>query len=525
MRHSLLSAGLLSLGLSFSPGLSLAQGLVANELWQAWQEAATEAGAGLSAEESREGNKLVLRDLPLDTGEDGGVVQVEVVTLTNQADGSVAVVLPETFPLVIETPASSGGAPGSGEKVVLSVSAPQLHLIVRGIHERAEFEAAAPQLQVSFERFIPARPAEEGEGHLALSLQNPMLRYSRDFAQQLRSIDAALSFDALDAAAAVSGRAEGDIVLSLLLGKSDLNFAGAFPGSLFGEEAAEGQAQHQAGDNPAAELLKILADGFSVKSSLQLGGLALKGSTPGDAGEDPVEIDFSLAGTKISLDADQTAAGFEVLANGLSLIGSGAVPDLPAEGLSVQIAEYRNAFRLGLNGLRGPQDWSSAFALRGFDVSPGMWEELDPQGAFPREPLTAAVNLAGRYAVIPELLAPEGFSQDKIPFAELSFEIRELALAGIGLNLGGEGGLSFDMADLESWDGIPAPSGRLSFMASGIYGFLDTLSSIGRISAEELQGVRAGLLMIGKAGDKPDTLRSELEFRDGGFALNGMKIR
>lgn len=525
MRSSLLSAGLLSLGLSFFPGLSLAQGLVANELWQAWQEEAHDAGAVLSAKESREGNKLVLRDLRLDTGEDGGVLQVEVVTLTNQADGSVAVVLPETFPLIIETPAAAGAAPGTGEKVVLSVAAPDLHLIVRGIHDRADFEASAPELKVSFDRFIPARPPEEGEGHLAVTLQNPALRYSRDFAQQLRSIDAALSFDALEAAAAVSGRAQGDIVLSLLLAKTEATFAGAFPPSLTADAPDRAQAAPGVTERAPADLLKILADGFRVKSLLQLGGLELKSTQPGAEGEAPVEIDFALAGTRLAFDADQTAAGFELLANGLSLSGNGGLADLPQTETALQIGEYRTAFRLGLNGLRGPQDWSAAFALRGFDVSAGMWQELDPQGAFPREPLTAAVTLEGRYAVLPELLAPEGFSFDKSPLAELSFEIRELALEGVGLQFGGEGGLRFDMADLESWGGIPAPLGKLRFMASGVYGFLDKLSALGRISAEELQGIRAALLVIGKAGDKPDTLRSELEFQDGGLVLNGMKIR
>ena len=525
MRHSLLSAGLLSLGLSLFPGLSLAQGLVANELWQAWQEAAANAGAGLSAEESREGNKLVLRDLRLDTGEDGGVLQVEVVTLTNQADGSVAVVLPDTFPLVIETPASSGAAPGSGEKVVLSVSAPQLHLIVRGIHDRAEFEAAAPELQVSFDRFIPARPVEEGEGHLALTLQNPMLRYSRDFAQQLRTIDSALSFDALEAAAAVSGRAEGDIVLSLLVGTSDISFSGAFPGSLSAPAVAEGDTTPRMTERPLSDALKILADGFRVKSALNLGSLSLKSSQPGAEGEEPKAVDLTLGKTQISLSADETAAGFDVLLGGLSLIAQGSLPDMPPEGLEVQLAEYHNAFRLGLNGLRGPQDWSSAFALRGFDVSPDLWTRLDPEAVFPREPLTAAVTLAGRYAVIPELLAPEGFAFDRLPFAELSFDIRELALAGVGLQLTGEGGLSFDMGDLESWEGLPAPRGRILFNASGVYHFLETLSTLGRISREELQAFRAGLLVIAKAGEKPDSLRSELDFREGGFLLNGMKIR
>ena len=87
MPRSSIFAGSLILAALVLPGASAAQGVMAQELWEAWQDGVATAGGTLSAQEGREGNQLVLSDLRLDFGGEAGVLQLEQLTLINQADG------------------------------------------------------------------------------------------------------------------------------------------------------------------------------------------------------------------------------------------------------------------------------------------------------------------------------------------------------------------------------------------------------------------------------------------------------
>src|SRR5690606_26260242 len=136
-------AGSLVVMTALSP-MAWAQGVTAQELWGAWQDGVAVSGGTLSASESREGNQLVLKDLRLDLGDEAGILQLEQMRLINQADGSVAVILPDRFPLMFELPDAPGDnsdASSGPEKVFITVDAPDLTLVVQGLGERAEFQA------------------------------------------------------------------------------------------------------------------------------------------------------------------------------------------------------------------------------------------------------------------------------------------------------------------------------------------------------------------------------------------------
>ncbi|VDC23314.1 hypothetical protein [Pseudogemmobacter humi] len=504
---------------TLSPPPLLAQGVVANELWAAWQEGAKSAGAVLSAVELREGNRLVLQDLRLDTGGDGGVIQLETVTLTNQADGSVGVILPERFPLVIELPP----VPQSGEttayrpeKVVLGVEAPQLQVIVRGIGERADFQANAPQITVSLDRFIPPLPAGQGEVTLSMALEGADLRYLQDLAVAVPLVDGALAFESLTASLIVNGSEDGNGVMALSAGKSSATFSGAVPAG-----AAESTAEAEVG-----EALKLLENGLRVSAKIDLGPLAFTGDIRPAGEEIPTAFDLSAMATVLSVGLDAAAIGYEAAVSGFGVRVTADMPDVPGNEISLSLEEYRTSAKAGLNGLRGPQDWSLAYVVRGFGMSEQMWDQLDPARIMPREPMTVALDLAGRYGILPEALAP-GWTPaaGQTPLSEFGFRVNEFNLDLVGLTMTGEGGLDLDMTDLTSFDGFPAPSGRLSFLTSGAYGLIDRLVQLGRMTEEDVIGARAALLMIGRAGEASDTLHTDLDFHDKGFFLNGIRIR
>lgn len=503
---------------TLSPLPLRAQGVVANELWAAWQEGAKNAGAVLSAVELREGNRLVLQDVRLDTGGDGGVIQLETVTLTNQADGSVGVVLPERFPLVIELPLPPGSAGGTEEyrpeKVVLAVEAPQLQFTVRGIRERADFQANAPQITVSLDRFIPPLPAGQGEVTISMALEGADLRYLQDLAVAVPIVDGALAFESLTASLIVNGSKDGNGVMALSAGKSSAAFSAAVPAGAVAPAPELG------------EVLKLLDGGLRASAKIDLGPLAFTGDIRPEGEEIPTAFDLSAMATTLSVGLDAAAVGYEAAVRGFGARVTADMPEVPGNEISLSLEEYRTSAKAGLNGLRGPQDWSLAYVIRGFGMSEQMWDQFDPARVMPREPMTVALDLAGRYGILPEALAPDWTPlPGQTPLSEFGFRLNEFDLALFGLTMTGQGGLDLDMSDLTTFDGLPAPAGRLSFLTGGAYALIDRLAQLGRMSDEDVTGARAALLMLGRAGEEPDTLHTDLDFRDKGFFLNGIRIR
>lgn len=533
LRNSAALAGSLVVMTALPPA-AWAQGVTAQELWAAWQDGVALAGGTLSASESREGNQLVLQDLRLDMGDEAGMLQLEVMKLVNQADGSVAVILPDRFPLMFELPDAPADAPGADsgpengpEKVFITVDAPDLNLVVQGLGERAEFQAAAPTMTLTLDRFVPAIPPEKGAVTASVVLDSFVLRYLQDLATDVPLIDAAVSFDTLNARVAVGKNASGSAEMAARLGKSSAGFSGAMP--VNSPALQEAEAAMAGGDFPVAAWLALLDAGMRGKVSLSLGDAEFTGDvteiTAGTA-TTPTTWDIGFATLDLALGVDATKIGYSTVLKGTQFLLTGDIPDFPADSMSYGIGEYRIGLEAGLNGLTKPQDWSAAYVMRDITMSDEMWHLISNGTELPHEPLTLALDLGGRYGVQPEMLKPGWTPVDAgQPFTEFSFKINEMKLAGLGVLSTGQGGLGFDFSDLVTFDGLPLPSGRVSILTTGAYGLIDLMAKAGQISAEDVQGARAALLMVGRAGEAPDTLNTEVDFREKGLFLNGVKIR
>lgn len=495
---------------------ALSQGLTAAELWSGWQSAVASAGGQLTAQEKREGDRLVLQNVQLlPSGEGEAALRLETLTLISQADGSVGVVLPDQFPLVLDLPDEDGTA----QKVVLSVTAPGLKLQILGLGQKAEFTAIGPSVSVTLDEMLPP-PAAGVKTEITAALADLNLRYKHELDIPVPALDTALEVGSLHLElVGPEDGSETPLRVSADIDALRASAAGTFPPST---QVFLDTPTRADGTSDIEPFLTALADGLSVKASAEIGGLTATVT------DQEAAAALTLAASSAGIALDQTVAAWQSLLTGAAMDVKPIGPDEPDTDMAFSLGEYRTALSIGLNGLTATQDWSLAYVMRDLVASPGVWAAIDPSGVLPAAPInTMALDLKGRYALDPVALTP-GWSplpSDPPPFTAFSFEINELALDGLGLTFNGTGGLGLDFGDLTTFEGFPLPAGRLHFVTVGAYGLLDKLSSIGLVSADDMSGARMLLLMAGKAGAEPDHLTTDLDFRDKSLFLNGQKIR
>ena len=106
-----------------------------------------------------------------------------------------------------------------------------------------------------------------------------------------------------------------------------------------------------------------------------------------------------------------------------------------------------------------------------------------------------------------------------------SLEITELRAKVGGADLSGTGSFTFDNSDLTTFDGVPAPTGKIDLVLAGGNGLLDKLVAMGLIPQDQAMGARMMMAMFAKPGEGQDVLNSTLEFKDKGFFANGQRLK
>ena len=96
----------------------------------------------------------------------------------------------------------------------------------------------------------------------------------------------------------------------------------------------------------------------------------------------------------------------------------------------------------------------------------------------------------------------------------------------MGAEITGSGAFTFDNSDLETFDGMSAPSGAIDLTVAGANGLIDRLVEMGFIPEEQAMGTRMMMSMFGVPGSEPDTMTSKIEVRENGQVFaNGQRIK
>lgn len=493
-RGTVAGAMALALGLSGASGTALA--FDATDLWALWQEAARSAGGHLTAATRQEGDRLVLDDVSLTTGD--MTWRTARVTLIGRGNGGVAVVLPDLFDLVLVTEAPMAPA----TRATISVAAPDLAIDVLSPAPRAEVTIRGPSLSLALAEIAPA-PADHHLDRAQIALADVDFRHLIVEAPNEARIDAALTIGTVHAGLA---GAEDDEALELDIDADaiDLVLRATVPADMATD----------------ADPRAALDAGLALTGSAAMGPLTAAIRTDG---ADAVAADATLAAMGARLDLDRTRAHADVFLERLDVFSQEALPDAPPRTGRITLGEYRNSLAADLAPAGRPLPWALSFILRDLAADADAWRIFDPQGLMPNTPFNLVLDLGGTYALADDGAPP--IDPEASPLAAFSLVIHEFLATGLGVELAGDGALEFDPTTPDPYLDLPAPAGELHLVARGIYAFIDRLAGIGVISAGQAIAARAALLMFGRAGAQPDELLTDIEFRDGALYLNGLRLR
>jgi hypothetical protein len=480
--------------------------LTADAVWQAWQEYSALAGQTMQAGSlSRDGATLTASKVRIESGADDILVAVALdsIAFTEQADGTVAVAMPDAYDMVMTG--------DMGQRVVLNLRHPGLRLSVAEAPDGLVHSLAAPEMSMALAEL--EGPGEAPEAVVAqITALGVTGRYNVPVTPGGAS-NTELAIGALNAGLEIR-QSNGEHV--------DIDYAATGVTLNAGGAGLDQMARMEEGD-----LAGALADGLSIALSLGYDTLRYSFDIDADGNE--------AAGGGTAIDGDTRFVlnrgefSFRSGSRNTEINVSGS--ELPMGAISLKASELGYGFSLPVSGAPTPQPASLLLRLVDLILPDEVWGMADPTGQIQRGPATLVLDLAAQLMLPSDLFGMEtmfgymfGGPLDVVQPAAL--EIRALQLRAAGAELTGDGSFTFDASDMETIPGVPRPTGVLNLALRGGTQLLDTLVAMGLVPPDQAQGARMMLALFARPGSGPDELVSKLELReDGSIFANDMRIQ
>ncbi len=476
------------------------------QVWTDWQASMTDFGFAVSARETPSGNDLKLNDIVMSmkAPEDGADTEVTFpeLTLTDNGDGTVSIIFPETFPVSV---AVEGPEPVSFN---LLYTTSEMDMTISGDASEVTYAYTAASVGLALADLV-----SEGEpvnfGTASMTMQDVDGR-TVTTAGDLRTSDQQVTSGTITYEIAATDPEDP---------ASKFNLTGQLDSIKVLATVAMPTGM---GMNDIAAALRA---GFAADGSYVFG--------PGAASYEFTEEGKVSQATSTSsggmLSVDMNGEGIKYGASSNDLAVEVVTPDLPFPvamgmkeakfGLDVPIAEKEEA-----------QNFGMSFVLGDLTVSEQIWAMFDPSSQLPRDPATLALELSGKARVMANLLDPaqmalvEDGTKEAGELDALTLDRLLLRLAGA--ELAGTGDVVFDNSDKETYDGMPKPVGTVDLTLTGANALLDKLVAMGLLPEEQVMGTRMMMSMFAVPGEGEDTLKSNIEFNEEGQILaNGQRLK
>lgn len=202
--------------------------------------------------------------------------------------------------------------------------------------------------------------------------------------------------------------------------------------------------------------------------------------------------------------------------------------ELPIGPIEFSVSEIGSNYVVPLRVSNEPTQFTYHDRIINMSISDNLWAMFDPDKILPHGPLTYVLDISGMGNW---LIDPFGkkFQDDNPdePKGELhSLSLNDLQLSVAGIDLTGAGAFTFNNDDMETFDGIPAPTGEINLTMSGANALLDKLLEIGLLTEDEAMGARMALGLIAVAGEGENVLTSHIVISEDGKVLaNGQRLK
>ena len=466
------------------------------EVWQNWQAFYASSGSTITTGAvERDGDTLVITGFTASIDGDGASSETTIaeIRLRDTGEGTVEVTMSDEATFTSASPAAEDdkamGATGT-------LRMPGLVGTVSGTPEDMAYAFTAPSMDITVE------PTEEGKpvGKVNILLSDASSTYQLVGPADAQTLDG--SFGAASAAMNIEV-IDGSTNFVGSLNTADL--AGKVSGNLTGIEDEE--------------VSDALAKGFAIDTALSYGALSYEFDITDESG--PSRLVGGSAGGSFQMAMDATRLLLAAGGKNVEATFSGAQLPFPEVKLSYAESGFNLTMPIGKGD--APQDFSFLTKIVDLQVSDEIWAMFDPTGALPHDPATVVVDTAGKALLKSDLMSTP---DDATPDAELhALQVKEIIARFARAELTGTGDFTFDNTDMTTFDGMPAPTGKLDLKLVGGNTLLDKLVAMGMIGEDEAMGARMMIAMFANPGAGADELTSVLEFKDKHFYANGQQLQ
>lgn len=466
------------------------------DVWKNWQAQAKASDYVMSfASEDRQGDRLVIDGAKMELNRDGETARVDFGTLVFQdrGDGTVSVILPESYTMTMKLPETGEGGGVFRQK--------NMSLIASGSPEEMRHDLKAEE--ASFD----------------LQISNLLPDEDSDMTMRFDLSAVAGNF-------VTFGAEVENMTMDFTAGKTRMSLNGTGEANL----TIDGSADDLRMTATAADLGALSNPeemGTALKNGARMDGtFTSAASTFGMFVEDEnggTNIDTTSTSSALEFSMSSDGLRYAVKAMGLGMNLSGDTIPLPEVPLSM--AEMNIGFSMPVTETPEPQDFAFVTKLVDLIAPDDIWAMVDPAQTLPRDPATLIIDLAGKARMIGDIFAPD--PDPATTSGELhAIEVKELQLKMIGADLTGKGAFTFDNADTETFGGIPRPTGALDMKLIGGNTLLDKAIAMGLLPQEEAMGFRMMMALFARPGEGEDTLVSKIEITPEGAVLaNGQRIQ
>lgn len=475
------------------------------DVWQGWKDMATSSGQTVTTlSEEQAGDTLVIKGMTFTSTQPDVTVTgtLDEVRFRDVGDGTVEVTMAPTYPLTID----SKNEAGEPVKVDLALTQTNLKMLVGGAGDAMTYDFTSDAIALASTSVTKAgKPLPVTVNVVANGAggRYVMTRTAPDV------MDLESTFNAGDIKVSVAAKDEeqqSDLTLEASVGQFAAVTNGTFGAML-----------------EMAELADALKSGFATDVAFTFGPLAYTMNVVDAQG--PTAIRGKSDGGSFGVVIDKSKIAYKGGGKNIEAIITSS--QIPFPEVAIRYAESAVDFLMPVSAGVEAQPFGLTTKLIGLTVSDEVWGLFDPMATLPRDPATLILETTGTAVLDVDITNEAAMAaQGDVPPGKLmSFDLKALQLKVAGADLTGNGALTFDNSDLVTFQGLPAPTGKIDLMLVGGNALLDKLIALGYVPEDQAMGVRMMMGMFARPGTAPDTLTSTLEFKDKGFFANGMQLQ
>lgn len=482
------------------------------EVWKNWQDLSASYGQTVTTESVvQDGTDIVVTGLVIRQDDPTATVEgrLDQVTFADNGDGTVAITLSETFPMTM-TVTEDGADPVT---IGITLRQPGMEILASGDVENAKYDFTAPEFSVALES-IEGVDAEAVNLTAEATISNMTGSYLLAGPADRRTLDSTFAAESLNLTIAgkdtdptpAEGEAATPSEFNMALAMADL--AGTTKGTILSAAMMQ--------DFQAA-----LASGFETQ-----GGFSAGATTYDFSLTEPTGVtSMTGAGESSNITVAMGKDAFNYGGGAKNVTMTLNTPEIPFPDMKLSYAEAAFNLLLPVAPSEAPGDFAFLTKLVDLTISDELWGIFDPAAVLPRDPATIIIDTKGKARVTADITDAEAMASGVPPGELHALDITELRARIAGAELSAAGAFTFDNSDMETFGGVPAPTGKLDLTLTGGNGLMQKLVTLGFLSEEDVMGANMMLSMFANPGAGEDELNSTLEFKDKGFYANGQRLQ